>query len=100
MLAVFEHIEPGPLAALLAEVCRVLRPGGIYVLTTPAHWTGPLLDLLTRVGMVSSDEIEEHQGSYGRAEIRAALERAGFASDRIRAGFFEAGMNNWATASA
>src|SRR5207248_674913 len=46
MLAVFEHIEPRPLARLLAEVRRVLRPGGLYVMTTPAHWTGPLLGLL------------------------------------------------------
>ena len=99
MLAVFEHIEPRPLDHLLAEARRVLRPGGLFVMTTPAHWTGPLLSLLTRVGMVSGDEIEEHQGSYGRAEIRAALERAGFAPDEIRVGFFEAGMNNWATAT-
>ena len=99
MLAVFEHIEPLPLEALLAEVRRVLRPGGIFVMTTPAHWTGPLLAFLTRVGMVSGDEIEEHQGSYGRVEIRAALARAGFATDGIRTGFFEAGMNNWATAT-
>jgi SAM-dependent methyltransferase len=99
MLAVFEHIESGPLAVLLAEVRRVLRPGGLFVMTTPAHWTGPLLSLLTRAGMVSGDEIEEHQGSYGRAEIRAALERAGFAPGAIRSGFFEAGMNNWATAT-
>jgi SAM-dependent methyltransferase len=100
MLAVFEHIEPAPLAVLLAEVRRVLRPGGVFVMTTPAHWTGPLLELLTRVGMVSGDEIHEHQGSYGRREIRAALEAAGFAPAAVRVGFFEAGMNNWATATA
>jgi len=36
MLAVFEHIEPERLVKLVADIRRVLRPGGMYILTTPA----------------------------------------------------------------
>jgi len=99
MLAVFEHIAPHRLVELLMEARRVLRPGGVYVLTTPAAWTGWLLALMSRLGLVSRDEIEEHKGSYSQREIRATLEAAGFQPDRIRTGYFEAFANNWAVAT-
>jgi len=99
MLAVFEHLEPPVLSRLLAEIRRVLKPGGIYVLTTPAHWTDWLLKLLGRLRLVSHEEIDEHQGSYRHSAIRSYLEEAGFTADRIRTGYFEAGMNSWATAA-
>jgi SAM-dependent methyltransferase len=99
MLAVFEHLEPPVLSRLLAEIRRVLKPGGIYVLTTPAHWTEWLLKLLRRLRLVSHEEIDEHQGAYRHSAIRSYLEGAGFASERIRTGYFEAGMNTWATAA-
>lgn len=99
MLAVFEHIAPPRLGELLAEVHRVLRPGGIYVMTTPAAWTGWLLALLSRLRLVSRDEIDEHRGSYGRREIRALIEAGGFRPESIRTGFFEAFANNWAVAT-
>jgi SAM-dependent methyltransferase len=99
MLAVFEHLEPAVLSRLLAEIRRVLKPGGMYVLTTPAHWTAWLLKLLGRLRLVSQEEIDEHQGAYRRSAIRSHLEGAGFAGDRVRTGYFEAGMNTWATAA-
>jgi SAM-dependent methyltransferase len=99
MLAVFEHLEPPVLGRLLAEIRRVLKPGGVYILTTPAHWTDWLLKLLGRLRLVSHEEIDEHQGSYRHSAIRSYLEGAGFSTDRIRTGYFEAGMNSWATAA-
>lgn len=99
MLAVFEHVEPQALSRLVAEIRRVLKPGGLYVLTTPAHWTDWLLKLLGRLRLVSHEEIDEHKGSYRHSAIRSYLEGAGFAADRIRTGYFEAGMNTWATAA-
>ena len=99
MLAVFEHLEPPVLSRLLAEIRRVLKPGGMYVLTTPAPWTEWLLKLLGRLRLVSHEEIDEHQGAYRHSAIRSYLEGAGFAGDRIRTGYFEAGMNTWATAA-
>jgi len=99
MLAVFEHLEPAALQRLLAEIRRVLKPGGTYVLTTPAYWTDWLLKLLGRLRLVSHEEIDEHQGSYRHTAIRSYLERAGFVTDRISLGYFEAGMNSWGIAT-
>ena len=99
MLAVFEHLEPAVLRRLITEVRRVLKPGGVYVMTTPAQWTDGLLKLLARLGLVSSMEIDEHKGSYGHAEIRSVLEDSGFGPDQVRLGYFEAGLNVWAVAT-
>ena len=98
MLAVFEHIASHRLVELLTEVHRVLQPGGIYVMTTPAGWTGWLLALMARLRLVSHDEIDEHKGSYSQREIRATMEAAGFQPGRIRTGYFEVFANNWAAA--
>lgn len=93
MLAVFEHIEPSDLAKLLKEVRRVLKPGGVYVMTTPAWWTDWLLRLLSTVRLVSPHEIEEHKDAYSHEKISELLEDAGFHRDKISLGYFELGMN-------
>jgi SAM-dependent methyltransferase len=99
MLAVFEHIPTKHLAELLSDVHRVLEPGGVYVATTPASWTGWLLALLARLGIVSHDEIDEHQDSYSHRQIRDILHSAGFKPEGIRLGYFESFANNWAVAT-
>ena len=100
MLAVFEHIHPASLTPLLADIRRVLRPGGILVLTTPASWTDPLLRVLAALRLVSHEEIDEHSETYDHRGIRQRLLDAGFAPDRLRLGSFELAMNLWATAVA
>ena len=97
-LAVFEHIEPDRLVELTAEVRRVLKPAGRYVMTTPAAWTGGILTLMARLRLVSSEEIEEHKDAYSRAQILSVLERAGFRPERTRSGYFEVFMNTWVAA--
>lgn len=98
MLAVFEHVDAHLIQHLVAEVRRVLRPGGVYVMTTPSSWTEGLLKLLARLGMVSHEELDEHKRQYRLSEMRAIFVKAGFSSDQVRFGYFEAGMNIWATA--
>lgn len=98
MLAVFEHVPVPVLVPLLAEIKRVLEPGGVFVLTTPAGWTEALIDIMARLNLISRLEIEEHQGSYSLVAIRRLLTQGGFDQRRIRLGHFELGANNWAVA--
>ncbi len=95
MLAVFEHIERAQLVALLDDVDRVLKPGGMCILTTPAGWTGPILTVLKWFRLVSKIEIDEHQDSYSRAMISALLSQTRLAGMPTRMGFFELGMTIW-----
>lgn len=53
MLAVFEHIESKRLVELLGEIYRILKPGGMYIMTTPAFWTDSLLRFMAKLRLVS-----------------------------------------------
>jgi len=100
MLAVFEHIEPRHLERLLAEIRRLLKPGGCYVMTTPAGWTDRLLRIMARLKLVSAVEIEDHKDTYSHKKVRRLLEAGGFQNKNIRLGHFELFMNIWGKAEA
>jgi len=96
MLAVFEHIEPKRLPTLLGEIYRVLRPGGLFVLTTPAAWTDHLLKTMAKIRLVSPIEIEDHKDTYTHSKIARYLEASNFRNEKSKFGYFEFYMNIWA----
>jgi SAM-dependent methyltransferase len=99
MLAVFEHIEPDRLVGLMKEVKRILKPDGIFIMTTPAFWTDWLLSIMSKLRLVSPLEIEEHKAAYSHSRIASILLQAGFSRQRLRFGYFEMFMNIWTTAA-
>ena len=100
MLAVVEHLEAGALPALMAEVRRVLRPGGRLVLTTPSGWCHALLRGLATIHVVSPVEIAEHKSVYARSRLRELLAEAGFDPAATKVGYFECLANSWVLATA
>jgi 2-polyprenyl-3-methyl-5-hydroxy-6-metoxy-1,4-benzoquinol methylase len=95
MLAVFEHIQVNVLPGLLTDIHRVLRPGGVLVMTTPSAAAEPVLKFLTMIGGVSKTEIEEHTDHYSREKIRAVMRQTPFDPDSTEIGLFQFGMNVW-----
>ena len=95
MLAVFEHINRGKLIFVLKEIKRVLKNGGILIITTPAPWSDSLLHFMARFGLISSEEIHDHKHNLSRKSISKLLTEAGFKPQNISRGFFEAGFNMW-----
>lgn len=98
MLAVVEHLDPNKLESLLCETYRVLSPGGMLIITTPAAWSDGLLHTMARVNLVSSEEIEEHAYAYTLPILGWYFGRAGFPYQLVRFGYFELWLNMWATA--
>ncbi len=97
MLAVFEHLKTERLVILLSEFARVLSPGGQFIMTTPARWAEPVLDVLTRLRLVSAEEIHDHETCYNRRGIRRLIDATDLAGGEYRDGSFELGMNLWVT---
>jgi SAM-dependent methyltransferase len=98
LLAVIEHLSPNSLVELFRECHRVLAPDGLVVLTTPASWSDGLLRLLARIAFVSKEEIDEHVYAYTLPLIGWYFGAAGFAMQKVCFGYFEFGLNLWATA--
>lgn len=75
-LDVFEHIEDD--RAAMAECARVLRPGGVLVLSVPAYKSlfGP------------HDKALHHFRRYRRSEVRARLREAGLEPVKLSYGVF------------
>ena len=98
MLAVIEHLNPESLLKLLRETRRVLVTDGMVLLTTPAAWSFPLLQVMAAVNLVSKEEIDEHVFAYTPPLLGWYFGAAGFPMDKLQFGSFELGLNLWATA--
>ena len=98
LLAVIEHLNPNSLVALFKEIHRILAPGGIVILTTPAAWSDGLLKVLSKIRMVSKEEIDEHVYAYTLPLIGWYFGKAGFEMENVNFGYFESMLNMWATA--
>lgn len=70
-LDVIEHIDDD--SAMLAEIHRVLRPGGTFLLTVPAF----------QALWGAQDEISHHKRRYRAGQVRTRLEQAGLQLDRL-----------------
>jgi ubiquinone/menaquinone biosynthesis C-methylase UbiE len=99
MLAVFEHIEPNSLVAIHRDIYRILKPSGVYIMTTPAFWTDGLLRFLVKLRLLSDVSIDAHKGSYKYSDVFSILQKAHFEDGKLRFGYFELFMNLWVTAT-
>jgi len=95
MLAVIEHFEPGKLEKTFREARRILKPDGLFIITTPAPWAAWILSLSARFKLISPVEIAEHKRLYHRKEVARLLSLAGFSPPKIASGPFLAFMNQW-----
>ena len=90
-LANLEHLNKPD--QYLNETYRVLKPGGKLLLTTPSLWAKPVLELLSRLGLISRREIEDHKNYFSKKILASLCKKAGFSSISHR--YFQFGMNNF-----
>lgn len=97
MLAVLEHLEHRE--KILNEAYRILKPGGILLITVPTWAAKPVLEFLSlRIGVVSSEEVMDHKTYFWQEDLRCVLTNTGFTNERISVRYFEFGFNLFATA--
>lgn len=95
MLAVLEHIEHE--AEILRETYRVLKQGGVLILTVPSVWSQPVLEFLAfKFKILSEAEIRDHKRYYNRAKLRKIfVEKTNFRGFNHQ--YFQFWMNNFCT---
>jgi SAM-dependent methyltransferase len=98
LLGVVRRLDRNNLAALFQECRRVLRPGGMLVLTTPAARAEKMLRWMAKLNLVSAEARREHGYAYTLPQIEWYLGKAGFEREKVRFGYFELGFNIWASA--
>ena len=87
IIELIEHLEMKGVERLLRESLRVLRPGGVFLATTPNY--GSLWPVLEQIVNRASDVsyVEQHINLFRKAKLRNTLQRAGF--NRVVASTFQ-----------
>lgn len=96
MLAVLEHLNRTQVPEILERIYQILRPKGLFILTTPVPLAERVLNALTALRLVDEDMIDEHQHYYGKDELLRLLREGGFSD--VSMGRFELGLNQWVRA--
>lgn len=96
-LATIEHVEHPEV--LLNESFRILKPGGILLLTTPAAHAKPLLEFMAfKLHIISDEEIGDHKQYFTKKTLNDAIVKAGFSKNKVDITTFELGFNLFAKA--
>ena len=90
MLAVYEHLGDSK-GQITSEIFRVLRDGGLALLTVPSSAVDHILKVLTVLKLADGMSFEEHE-HFDSAETVTIFEQRGFMlRKRVK---FQMGLNN------
>lgn len=87
---VIEHLDPKAVAMFFKEVNRILKPGGIFIVTTPNKWR--LGSLINRHRGESDAHGHGHELEYGLEEIKKILQESEFCIESLGAISFYSGV--------
>jgi len=91
LLAVVEHLDPTRLAEVGSALSRLVRPGGLVVITVPAPAVDTILAVLTRLHLVDGMDVEAHH-RFDVDTLPEQWERLGLST--IHRSRFQLGLNN------
>lgn len=95
MLAVLEHL-PHPERSV-KEAYRILKPGGVFLVTVPSPRTERLLPLLAKFKVVRQEMIDQHENYFTHDHLRHLAKSAGFKKVEVSA--WELGCNTFMKAT-
>jgi len=92
-IALLEHLTLP--RVFIDEVYRILKPGGLLVMTTPSPAGRPVLEFLAfRLGVISVKYIEDHKHYFSLPELQDLLKMF----TQVRISYFQLGWNTFITA--
>lgn len=94
-LGTLEHFDESTFFTICRETYRVLIPGGVLVMTSPAPWTMRILSAVSQWNIISPSEIRDARHVRDTDKFVAAFKAVGFHGANISTGFFQSGMNRW-----
>lgn len=94
LLAVIEHIEVNEVYKIFSEFKTLLKNKGIIFITTPTIFCMPVLEILSRVGLTSRENILEHKHYWSKRDLYKLAEKTGFKVKKYRK--FQLGLNQLA----
>jgi ubiquinone/menaquinone biosynthesis C-methylase UbiE len=95
-LANLEHLTNPE--AVMSEVYRVIKPGGILLLTTPSVYARPVLEFLSfKLHLISENEIKDHKNYFNKDTLVNLCKKVGWGNIKHR--YFQFFMNNCILAS-
>ncbi|MEK7458133.1 MAG: class I SAM-dependent methyltransferase [Patescibacteria group bacterium] len=94
ILAVLEHMKhPNE---IIGECFRILKPGGVLLITAPSPASKPLLELFAILGLVRKEMIEQHENYFTVKRLHTLMKKTGFSE--VTVDLFELGCNTFCKA--
>lgn len=91
-LANLEHLYSPEYS--LREIYRILKPGGLLLLTVPSTFSKPLLEFLSyKLSLISEQEIKDHKQYANKKILEILCKKIGFSS--FKHTYFQIWMNNF-----
>ncbi len=94
MLAVLEHLAHPDRA--VAEAYRVLKKGGVFLITVPSPQSQKILPFLAKFQIVRQEMIDQHHNYFTPPQLKKMLKKAGF--KQIQVETWEFGCNTFVKA--
>lgn len=95
MLAVLEHLDYPQ--AIANELYRILKPGGVLLLTVPSPMSKPILELMAMFHVVRPEMIAQHKNYFTHENLKEIFSKAGFRQVAVES--FQFGVNTFVRAT-
>ena len=91
--AVLEHLHDPRI--ILKKCLKLLKPGGLMVLTTPSPCSKPLLEFMAfKLHIINEIEIKDHVHYYSKKDIKKLTKKLSNKASLIKYRKFELGLNS------